>query len=285
MNKKLILIIAVIFNVLQLYASDKNDPNAPKSSYPDEGIFTGTREINLITNPGFENHTSKWTLGKYDGGSGLFTIDTTTIISGKQSALIHSENQDGDYHDLQLFTFLPLKHQTRYSISFQADVKTTSLISISIGNGFETLFEEKFLLRPGIKHYGPFVFNCVEDDPFSYFAFNLGKTNNKMRFDDIMIQADHTEREFNEVIANTGINVHYNTSSTENSIFISSPRETNTDLPIILYDQNNNVIFTNKLFKGYNEANIKLDKELSKGNYQLKVFTPDKIEYFRFEVN
>lgn len=285
MNKKLILLLITIATLLQTYARDKNDPNAPKSNYPDEGIFTGTREINLIANPGFENHTSKWTLGKYNGGSGLFTIDTVNIISGKQTALIQSDNQQGDYHDLQLFTFLPLAHQTRYSISFQADVKTACLISISIGNGFETLFEEKFLLRPGIKQYGPFVYNCVEDDPFSYFAFNLGKTNNKMRFDDITIQADHTEREFNEVIAKTGINVHYNTSSKENSIFISSPRETSTDLPIILYDQDNNVIFTNKLFKGYNEANIKLNNELSKGNYQLKVFTPDKIESFRFVVN
>jgi len=282
MSRKLTILLITIFSALQITASDKKEHNSTVVKYPDDGIFTGIKETNLISNPGFENRTSSWTLGKYNGGSGIFTIDTTNSLCGKQSAIVKAENHHQDYQDLQLFTFLQLSNHTMYSISFQADVKTACLISISIGNGFETLYEEIFLLRPEQKHYGPFIFQSEVDESFSYFAINLGKTHAKMKFDDLEIQADHTEREFKQVIANSGINVNYNTNNQGNSIYISSAGRSESEIPFILYDDNYNVILTNKIRNGSNEAIITLSNDLPKGKCYLKLFNLGKQELYSF---
>lgn len=288
MNRKLTIILLSFCCTLQLLASGKTDPspgNTDSKNDITKGIFSGTTESNIISNAGFENKTSTWSLGKYNGGTGLFSTDTLHPISGDRSAFIFTTNQQQDFNDVQLFTFFKLSNKASYSISFEADVKSACLISISVGNGFETFFEEKFLLRPDTKFYGPFNFKSTIDDPFSFFAFNLGKTNNKIRFDDIVIQADHTEREFNAVITNSGINVNLCNTKDGNSIYISSPTETASDLPVILYDDNKNVIYANKIIKGSKEANITLNNKLVKGNYQLKVFTPEKQETFSFSID
>lgn len=288
MKKRLLFILISICHTFLSIASDKKESSSndkdPKN-YPTNGIFTEAKESNLIANPGFENLTNNWILGKYNGGAGRFISDSNKSIVGQRSAFVHTTNQNQDYNDVQLFTFLPLIKQAQYSISFMANVQSTCLISISLSNGFETIFEEKLLLRSDIKQYGPFVFKSDTDDPFSFFSFNLGKTSNKIWFDDIVVRADYTDKEFNELLANSGINVNYITINEENSIYISSPTTSTAEMPIILYDDNNSVIFANKIRYGEYEATIKLNNKLDKGNYTLKVFTPTKLESFIFAID
>ena len=171
-----------------------------------------------------------------------------------------------------------LHDKAQYSVTFNAKVKSACAISISISNGFEVFYEAKFKLLPGKEFYGPFIFSSKQDDSFSFFSFNLGKTNNEIVLDEVKIQADHTKREFENVVSKSGINIHYNKD--QNEICINSPTEAEKDLPIILYDANKNVIKTNTLLKGSKEANITLNSQLELGVYKLKVYTSNKYELY-----
>ena len=267
------------------FASDKDEPETAKSdktNHGEKGIFAGARDFNLSKNPGFENRTSTWLLGKYNGGSGLFTTDTIKPLHGRQSALVVTDNSGKEYNDVQLFTFFNLLKGSAYEIIFEADVQSNCKISITVSNGFETFYEVRLALQPGKKQYGPFKFIGKQDDQFSYFSFNLGKTKAEIRFDEVIIRADHSEREFDEMISRSGINFHYDQD--KSMVCISAPTEAQSDLPILLYDQNNNIINTYKIRKGSKEANITFNMEMDKGNYLLKVFTRDEQEAFHFSI-
>ena len=146
MKTKLMIISMALCCISQTFASDKKDSLSIKLNLKystDKGIFTGATDHNLIQNPGFENKTSKWSLGKYNGGSGLFTTDTLNPIAGNQSALVITDNQGKHYYDVQLFTFFNLQKKALYSITFKAEVTSNSAISVSVSNGFETFYEAK----------------------------------------------------------------------------------------------------------------------------------------------
>jgi len=193
MNAKLVLFFLMIIISIPKFASalEDNQPN-PKTkqhaSIEKKGNNLQADQKNHIKNPGFENYTSNWILGKYNGGAGLFYTDSVESISTGRSAIILTENQDQELQDLQLFTALHLNEQTQYHISFKAQVKKTCLVSISIGNELETVFEEKIILRPGMVDYGPFIYFNEVSDPFQFFAINLGKTSQMIVLDDIIIQ-------------------------------------------------------------------------------------------------
>jgi hypothetical protein len=193
MNAKLVLFFLIIIISIPKFVSalEDNQPNSETKQHASIEKKDNNLQANQkkqIKNPGFENYTSNWILGKYNGGAGLFYTDSVESISTGRSAIILTENQDQKLHDLQLFTSLDLNGQTQYRISFKAQVKKACLVSISIGNELETVFEEKIILQPGMMIYGPFIFINEVNDPFQFFAINLGKTSQKIVLDDIIIQ-------------------------------------------------------------------------------------------------
>jgi hypothetical protein len=281
---RLISIVLVFIYCSASYASFGKEPTSSKRTiHGDKGIFSGTHDTNLIKNPNFENQTSSWLLGKYNGGSALLTTDTIQPLHGKQSALVITEHKGHQYNDVQLFTFFELRKQSSYDIYFEAEVDNTCEVSITVSNGFETFYEARFALKSGKHHYGPFSFVGKQDDQFSYFSFNLGRTKTQIRLDQVMIRANHSKREFDEMITKSGINFHF--YENESMICVSAPTEAQTDLPILLYDRNNNLVSTYKIRKGSKEANITLHELLDKGNYLMKVFTRDEQETFHFAIN
>jgi len=285
MKKWLTTLLLLIGLIKPINATDKNDPNSEKTTtntYPEHGIFTGEQKSNLISNAGFENRTSSWTLGKFNGGTGLFTTDTIHQISGEQSALVITENTTQDYTDVQLFTFFQISGQTRYSISFQAEVANTNLVSLTVGNGFETFFEEKFLLRPEQKLYGPFNFKSSKDDQFTFLAFNLGKTKGELRFDDVVIQADYTDKKFNQILANTGINLWPVDKYRE--FYLQLPTVATEDYPVVFLNEHGKTVKMDKISQGIQEKQFYLNENFEKGSYTLKVFTPYKTLAYNFEL-
>ncbi|NJN25770.1 MAG: hypothetical protein HC819_07295 [Cyclobacteriaceae bacterium] len=140
---------------------------------------------NLIQNFGFEENTRQWILGKYNGGMGVFLADSIAPIAGNSSAIVVSSNQGKELQDLKLFTAVDLPVQEHYSLTFSASVKKACLISVSIDNGVTALIEEKLLLRPGVELYGPFTFCNDYNEPFLFLAFNLGKTSQKIKIDNV----------------------------------------------------------------------------------------------------
>ena len=283
MKLQLISILIAFCSITQAFSTSHTKPNSTNSN-PDhrneKDIFSGTHEINLINNPGFENKTSKWSLGKYNGGSGLFTADSINPLNGNHSALVVTANNGKQYNDVQLFTFFNLQKQSEYHIAFTASVQSTCEVSISVSNGFENFFETKLILRPDKKLYGPFSFTSKEDNLFSYFSFNLGKTNAAIHLDDVVVLAKPVIREFEQLITTSGINILFNKN--KNMLCVSSPSVAKIDIPILLFDANYNVIITDKITEGQNEANITLNNDLTKGKYMIKVFTSKEHETFSF---
>ena len=288
MSKKLTIILVILCSIFHVHASDDNETTGNRlksSTFPEDGIFSGLRETNVLINPGFENHTSRWILAKVNGGIGVFTTDSIQRISESRSAVVITENTNHDFQDVQLFSHFDLTEKAIYSIKFSAEVKKTCLISITVGNSFDTFYEKKLLLRPETKQYGPFYFSSEVSDPFSFFAFNLGKTKAKIILDDVVIQADHTQREFDNVITRSGINVHLSRSNSENSIFITLPMELSADLPVLLYDEDNKLIFARKIRKGEKEEIIILDESLDRGHYFLKLYGLYNLESYKIELH
>lgn len=281
-NSIIKVILIILFLPGTILATEGSKSERPKGSYPDEGIFTGTKNNNLILNPGFENRTSNWILGKHNGGAGLFTIDSTTSISGESSALLITENDNNDIGALYLFTNFPLTSLTSYSITFRAKVKTVCLISISFTNGFDAYFEKEILLQPDTEFYGPFTFSSKYEDLFTYFSFNLGKTNATILLDDIDIHSDQTEKEFKQIIASSGINIFQHQTDLENSIYINLPKAAVSDIPIILYDQKKNIVLSSRIIQGESEASISF-KDQSESAFLLKIFTSTKEENFMIQ--
>ena len=287
MKEKLAILLVAICCIIpyQVFASDKNDPatkTANSSSHDNRGIFSHDDKSNLISNSGFEKFTSGWMLGKYNGGSGFFTTDSINAISGKQSGVVLTENQKQDLSDVQLFSFLEISKNTLYAFSFKASVQKTCLISISVSNGVEIFYEEKLLLQPEKKDYGPYIFQSEIDEPFSFFAFNLGKTNREIRLDEVVIQTDITEFDINKKITDTGINLGQKKAL--KTLHINLPKASEGEYPLVVMDEKGNTIAIDNIGKGEQKIHFTLNSDFEEGQYVLKIFTPSRTLAYNFEI-
>lgn len=214
------------------FAFEPTEPGKGENG-DDRGVFPEQKQNNLISNPGFENKTSRWVLGKINGGAGQFTTDTISSISGERSARVTTRNHNKEYKDLSLFTFLPLENGTNYTFSFQASAQTGCLISVSFDNGDQSYFTEEIWLEPRLKTYGPFSFTAIDDDIFNRLCFNLGKSNTVIQLDDVRVNATHIEEELPEKLSASGVNLEYLQDSEYNSILVSVPVKPAQDIPIL----------------------------------------------------
>jgi len=285
MKFKLACMLIIGLIPFHLSATDpiKSEDNAPKN-YAEDGIFYAAENKNILANPDFENGTSYWTLGKYNGATATFTADSiSTEFNGKQAVIHTGGSLEMDYSDIQFFSFMEVSSNTIYNISFSASVKKTTLISVSIGNGIDIFYEEKLLLRPEKKHYGPFTFKADLDELFAFFALNLGRTNTKITVDEVLITADHTEKKFNEIIANSGINIEHIPNS--NELYIQLPTSAKDDYPIIFTNEKGKTVKTDKIRTGSQELFINLQSSFERGNYIMKVFAADKTMSYSLSID
>lgn len=286
MNKKLALTFLTGLIPIYLFAQYpiENEGVIERPSQHDKsGIFYFAHTENLLQNPDFENGTSYWTLGKYNGGSATFYTDSISdAFSGRQAVVQTKGSFNKEFDDIQLFSFIEISKNTIYTISFQASVKTACLISISLSNGVDTFFDEKLLLRPEQTIYGPFSFKSITDESFSFFSFNLGRTNATMVFDDVAITADDTEKQFEQIVSNAGINIHQVSQGKE--LYIQLPTAAKADYPVIFINEKGKTLRTAKIHEGAQELFLKLDNQLQMGNYVVQVFAPEKTHAYNFQV-
>lgn len=286
MEKKLAFIVLIIFAPICLFATEPTENIAPKeqpAQHDKEGIFYLGQSANLLQNPDFDNGTSYWTLGKYNGGSATFYTDSTSdMFTGRQAVIQSSGSFNNEFEDIQLFSFLQISKNTIYSITFQASVKTASLVSISLSDGIDAFFEEKLLLRPEQTFYGPFTYKSNTDEPFAFFSFNLGRTNATMIFDDVTLLADDTEKQFEQIVANAGINIHPVREGKE--LYIQLPTAAKADYPVLFINEKGKTLRTAKINEGTHELFLKLDGQLQMGNYVVQVFAQEKTHAYNIQI-
>lgn len=284
MKIKLAFLIVFLLTNLNLFATEPSESgNKPVNHYNEDGIFYAAEKQNLLKNGDFEIGTSYWTLGKYNGGTATFYTDSIdNPFTGNQAKIQSSGSFTKDYMDIQLFSFLGITKNTIYHITFKASVSSECLISASFGNGIDTFFEEKMLLRPEETNYGPFVFKGNVDEEFSFFSFNLGRTNSTISFDDIVITADNTEKQFSDILANSGINIE--TLSNGKELYIHLPTSAKIDYPIIFINEQHKTVGTSRIREGSQELFLNLQNNLKTGTYTMKVFTPEKMLAYNFQI-
>lgn len=282
---KLTYLFLLICCSISLSATDppKTSRSAP-DPIDDRSIFYSAEASNLIKNPEFEKETKHWFLGKYNGGSATLATDSACDKFKGRFALIKTSGVfDSNYEDIQLFSFLEISRNTNYKISFKASVHEECLISLTLSNGIETYFEEKLLLRPGQTNYGPFIYKGGFDESFAFFSFNLGKTHNSIAFDDISILADNTEKDFNELLAKSGINIEMIANGRE--LYISLPTSAKSDYPLIVVNDKGQTVKAQKILEGNQEGFINLQNTYDPGDYLLKIISPDKLLTYKFKVD
>jgi len=99
---QLILILSFLSSISALAA----DGETPQS----RGIFKSAESVNLIKNPSFEEGSSYWMLGKYDGGKGKFQVDTTKkIMNGLVAVVVTANDIEGNPSNVQLFSTVRLE--------------------------------------------------------------------------------------------------------------------------------------------------------------------------------
>jgi hypothetical protein len=285
MRIKLAFLIVILFTITNLFATDPSEAgNKRINQYDEDGIFYAAEKQNLLKNGDFENGTSYWTLGKYNGGTATFYTDSTNNpFSGNQASIQSFGSFTKDYADIQLFSFMEISENTIYHVTFKASVSSECLISASFGNGIDTFFEEKLLLRPEETHYGPFVFKGNVDEAFGFFALNLGRTSTTISFDDIVVTADNTEKQFMDILANSGINIE--TLNHGKELFIHLPTSAKSDYPVIFINEQGKTVGTARIREGSQELFFNLKNNLKAGVYTMKVFIPEKTLAYNFQLS
>ena len=241
---------------------------------PDKrGIFQSGESRNLLENSSFDEGTSHWMLGKFDGGSGKLLIDTTMKVMKSQAALVITANDiECEASNVRLFNILTLKKNVEYSIMFEAVAEKASIISISFVAGNETIFEEVILLNQNQRIYGPFNYRSPVDVDMGIFSFNLGKTSGKLYFDDVSILEDNSENLFNEIVTKSGVNIYQ--INERNEVFIQLPSSAADDFIVMVVGPGGRLVKSMRILKGIQEATLDFSEFTQKGTYKVKVITP-----------
>jgi len=272
---QLILFIGFLCSI-SAQASDGETPDK-------RGIFKPGESMNLLENSSFEDGTSHWMLGKYNGGIGKFQVDTTNQVTDGRAAVVVTANDiQSSPSNVQLFSTVSLEKNGVYSIMFGAIVEKAELISVSFSSGNNMLFEEAILLNPGQQIYGPFNYRSVVDEQEAIFSFNLGKTNGKLYFDDVRVLEDKTENLFNEIIAKSGVNIHQ--LQGKNEVFIQLPTGAVEDFIVMVFGPGGRLVKTMKIQRGTQEASIDFSGLIQTGKYQVRVITQSNTLAYNIDI-
>jgi hypothetical protein len=285
MKIKLAFLIVILFTITNVFATDPSEVgNKPINPNDEDGIFYTAEKQNLLKNGDFENGSRYWTLGKYNGGTATFYTDSTdSPFSGNQARIQTFGSFTKEYTDIQLLSFMKISENTTYRISFKASVSSECLISFSFGNGIDTFLEEKLLLRPEERQYGPFVFTGNVDEAFGFFALNLGRTNTNMSFDDILVTTENTEKQLIDILANSGVSIE--TLNHGKQLFVHLPNNAKSDYPVIFINEQGNTVGTAQIKEGCQKFFFNLKGHLKAGAYTMKVLIPEKTLAHNFRIS
>lgn len=150
---------------------------------------------NIIINGEFDTYPSYWS-GWIDTENVIATLskDTNSVLSGKNSLLLDITQGGSDYWGIQRIQNARIETDYDYTIGFMG-VKEGGPDSVAVHMLFEIsadpytkYFDITYYLHDNPKHFGPYLFIPVDDDPTNQFKLFFGGTDNvKMWVDSVVV--------------------------------------------------------------------------------------------------
>ncbi|GEM_PF-3464192 len=216
----------------------------------------------------FEGQKDKWILAKYNGASATFSIDD--LIRNQTRAVIKINKSTGKPKDLQLIRDIELAPNKTYSIYFTAITTNQQEIDLSFEDDFEIWWDQPVILEPTKQTYGPFTFNSKITSNFSYFCFNLGKVQDQILLDSIIVM----EKSLIETFSSENKGLRINKSYYQNQLTIEFPEVVSQYGMLNLTDLRGRKVVS-KILRP-NQTEIILDA-LKEGIYVLQITINQKV--------
>lgn len=219
-------------------------------------IFQSQRSDNLILNSDFNALTNHWVLAKSNGARAKLTVDSSNNVSDGNTAHLIIEEGTNDKNNIQLIQNFKTQRLTRYTISFRARVTAAKEISIIVANDFESYWNQTIVLQPSDTSYGPFIFESQIADHTAFLSFASGGNDIDICFDSIAVFADDTQKDFERIISNSGINI---LSHPERQlVYIEMPFPFTQEVPIVIIDPDGQTLYSGEIGEGHQSELIDL---------------------------
>jgi len=150
---------------------------------------------NILQDWQFDTYPSYWS-GWIDNANVVATLskDTNSVLSGKNSLLLDITEGGSDYWGIQRVQNARIEMDYDYTMSFMG-VKEDGPDSVAIHMLFEIsadpytkYFDLTYYLHDEPKHFGPYLFVPLQDDPTNQFKLFFGGTDNvKIWVDSVVV--------------------------------------------------------------------------------------------------
>ncbi|MBI9071096.1 MAG: carbohydrate binding domain-containing protein [Melioribacteraceae bacterium] len=194
-------------------------------------INIGNTEVNnKITNGEFNNTTWPWRFDNYGTAESTLEIKGDAGLTDDASgASITVQNAGTQFWEIQLMQEFQLKAGHTYSVTFSASATAEKAIQIAYAMDYDpwaSYWWKDIVITSTPKEFGPFIFECENDDPKVMFKFILGGNDIPMLLDAVKIV---------ETSNNAGVseNISLNMSSPANNSSYETGDDVNVSVDII----------------------------------------------------
>ena len=144
---------------------------------------------NKIINGGFDCRTWPWSIGLTNTAQCDFELwNDFWFNDSSYAAILIEDGSDTDWH-IQLLQNVPLDSGHTYEISFWADAEVTKNIAADFQeNGDDwTVHWWQGMTVERLDYFGPYIFDCMINDPTAQFKFILGGNTIDIYIDDVRV--------------------------------------------------------------------------------------------------
>lgn len=146
---------------------------------------------NLIVNGEFDCATTPWRLDNYDGAVSSMEIDPEAFVTDNKSGLFILIDDSGPQTwSIQLMQDFVLKAGHTYEVSFAAIADDDKQIQITFSQDYDpwaSYYWEDIMLTDADTYYGPYTFECINDDDNVMFKFVIGYDNIALWLDAVRV--------------------------------------------------------------------------------------------------
>lgn len=168
-------------------------PTATRTNTPVMPTATSSGSTNLVSNPEFDNGTNNWALGYWSGAAANWAVDTTSKLSGVNSARVNITNAGASGWQIQLRQPRPITSGKTYQITFMARATSNRTISVAIqkeNDPWTTYYSQAVNITTNSATYGPYTYTANATVADANLEFYLGGSGTGTVYIDKVIMTD-----------------------------------------------------------------------------------------------